>query len=469
VSVIIPTRSLDLVRTALTSIAADADGDVPFETIVVVNGAGDDFADELSRSASGIEIVRSGANRGVAGGYNLGRPAASGDLIVLMHDDVEVEQGWMRSWVEAADSHPEAGVIGCKVLFPDGRLRGAGNILWRDGSTSPPWHGEPPSPDSFDVPRTVDYSASCSLLVRAETWDAVGGLNDDLFPAQYVDVDLAMSARRLGWSVLYWPRSRVRHRSGDDAGLRWRWFLATRNRRRFVACWADDLARQPICDGDVDAAIARAEAWRPDGNRRDLPSRATAVRDDAFYEALDRDVRSAYTRELESTIDAADMQHAMVSTDGGDEAVYLLGRRIEFKAGGAGPQFRSVGGHDPEDWGQWLGAQPFVLELPLAELGSLVPTPVPVTLELELVHYVHERRPISMLSVVVDGRPIVTMRERRTGLVRHIVDIGVDDVAWRPRVLTIVLTGEDAMSPLDAHQSRDSRPLSAGIVALTVS
>ena len=79
-------------------------------------------------------------------------------------------------------------------------------ILWRDATTSPPWIGDAPDPDSFNQPRAVDYCGSSSLLVRAVAWDAVGGLDERIYPAYYVDVDLSMALRSRGWSVLYQPR-----------------------------------------------------------------------------------------------------------------------------------------------------------------------------------------------------------------------------------------------------------------------
>ena len=249
-------------------------------------------------------------NRGVAGGYNLGRTAASGELIVMIHDDVEVEPGWLRAWVDATDRYPDAGVVGSKVLFPDGRLRGAGSILWRDATTSPPWHGESPSPETFDTPRLIDYSASCSLLVRAETWDAMGGLDDEFFPAYYVDVDVAMSARRLGWSVVYWPGSCVRHRGGDSRQLRWRSFVWARNWRRFVERWNDDLQRQPVNDGNIEAAVALAASWSPPAPGSPLPPRSTADRDDSFYLTLEGELNTSYIRHLETTLDDAEQQLA---------------------------------------------------------------------------------------------------------------------------------------------------------------
>src|SRR5262249_11859966 len=154
-------------------------------------------------------------NLGLAGAGNRGRALAKGELLVLLHDDAEVEPGWLEALVEAADRHPEAGAIGGKVLFPDGRLQSAGMILWRDATTSPPWtKGTTPDPAAFDRPRAVDYCGTCSLLVRAAVWDAAGGLDERLFPVYFVDVDLAMAIRRMGRVVLYEPRSVIRHHQG---------------------------------------------------------------------------------------------------------------------------------------------------------------------------------------------------------------------------------------------------------------
>ena len=117
----------------LRSLAAQPD-DPSFETIVVLNGAEDEVR-EVATGASGVKVVESVVNRGFAGGANLGRAAASGEFIVLLHDDAEAQEGWLSALVRCADEHPEAGAIGSRVLNPDGTLQNAGTVLWRDAST----------------------------------------------------------------------------------------------------------------------------------------------------------------------------------------------------------------------------------------------------------------------------------------------------------------------------------------------
>ena len=162
VSVIIPcTSEFELLLACLRSLAADGPAAIPYETIVVLNDAGGRRRGEAAQGRRRDPGGRLGVNLGLAGAGNRGRAVASGELLVLLHDDAEVEPGWLEALVATADAHPEAGAVGSLVLFPDGRLQSAGMILWRDAVTSPPWFGgEPPPPSAFDRLRAVDYSGT---------------------------------------------------------------------------------------------------------------------------------------------------------------------------------------------------------------------------------------------------------------------------------------------------------------------
>jgi GT2 family glycosyltransferase len=279
VSVIIPAGAAPgLLSACLGSLARHRPRAIPYETIVVRNGAA--LAanplpepSETGRAAeieaylaamTGVRLVSAGVNLGVAGAGNAGRAVARGEYLVLLHDDAEIQAGWLEALVETADRHPEAGAVGGKVLHPDGSLQNAGMVLWRDATTSPPWAGEPPPlPSEFDRLRAVDYCGTSSLLVRAASWDAAGGLDERFFPAYYVDVDLCMALRRLGQIVLYEPRSRIRHHRGGSADRRFREFVTRRNRERFRVKWREDLEdyepAAPSSPAAVERALARAE------------------------------------------------------------------------------------------------------------------------------------------------------------------------------------------------------------------
>jgi GT2 family glycosyltransferase len=290
----------------LDSIARNTGDEVPFETIVVLNGSPDAVVRFVRNGVAGIEVVESPVNRGVAGGYNLGRRSATGEFLVLLHDDTEVLPGWLEALVQAADETPEAGAIGSRLLNSDGTLQAAGFVVWRDGGTSPVGSNEPGDGPAFQERRIVDSCGSASLLVRAATWDAVGGLEERLFPAYYVDVDLCMKVRRNGEIVVYESGSRVIHRrSGMSMAPDFRRFVVERNRRLFLEKWREDLpAYLSRKERGLEEAAERA-AGQSAGRRRAQPAwpesggRSEAVLSDADYVAAELALKEDYIAELE--------------------------------------------------------------------------------------------------------------------------------------------------------------------------
>ena len=259
VSAIIPSSTrLDLLHACLRSLERFGPAAIPYETIVVLNEATPEAEIQLRETATGIQVVSSPVNLGLAGAGNRGRALARGEFLILLHDDAEIEPGWMESLVETADAHPEAGAIGGKVLHPDGRLQWAGGILWRTAITSRPWVGEAPPPTAFDRLRAVDFCGTSSLLIRAALWDFIGGLDEQFYPAYYVDVDLAMAIRKLGFVVLYQPNSRIRHHQAASSDSGFKEFLMDRNQLLCVEKWSAALENHEPYEGGSPAAVERA-------------------------------------------------------------------------------------------------------------------------------------------------------------------------------------------------------------------
>jgi O-antigen biosynthesis protein len=313
VSIVVPSAAdQQLLFACLRSLERHLPASIPTETIVVLDGAPEGAAARVEAAAPGARVVASSVRLGLARSGNRGRRVARGELLALLHDDSEIEAGWLEALVAAADAHPEAGAVGGLVLFPDGTLQGAGVILWRDGATSPPWAGAPPRPDAFDRPRTVDFCGSNALLVRATAWDAAGGLDERFFPAYFVDANLAMGLRAAGWSVLFEPRARNRHHRGASLRPRFREWVSGRNREALVAKWPGALAEHEPWDGPtaegIQRAIARAEeragrlarAVRRRGNPPPGMGEVDAADE---RRALEQDLalHGAYARHLEET------------------------------------------------------------------------------------------------------------------------------------------------------------------------
>jgi GT2 family glycosyltransferase len=256
--IIVATSSFDLLRACLESLERFGPNTIPFETILVLNNARPEVEAVLSATVTGVKITGSAVNLGLAGAANRGRSLANGEFLLILHDDAEVEPGWMEALVETAVAHPEAGAVGGKVLHPDGRLQLAGGIVWRTAILSAPWVGEAPPPTAFDRLRAVDFCGSSSLLIRAALWDFVGGLDEQFYPVYYVDADLAMTMWKHGFAVLYQPNSRIRHHQYASTDPAFRRFLIRRNRRLFLEKWGAALRNHEPYVGDSPAAFERA-------------------------------------------------------------------------------------------------------------------------------------------------------------------------------------------------------------------
>jgi GT2 family glycosyltransferase len=245
---------------------------VSHEILVLLNGADDDvhaMFDARATRVHRVRVLESPVNLGFAAGSNMGAAASTGRYLAFLNDDTEVEAGWLQSLVEIADLDPRVGAVGSCILFPDGSVQELGSIIWQDGSTMGLGRGEPPESPAVSFVREVDYCSACSLLVRREAWDAVGGFCEDYFPAYYEDVDLCLSIRALGYRVLCAPRSRVRHHEGGSSDPGFRLFLHRYQRRRFRQRWGHVLPAFEPPNPESAAAVNRA-AFRARGCPRRL-------------------------------------------------------------------------------------------------------------------------------------------------------------------------------------------------------
>jgi GT2 family glycosyltransferase/glycosyltransferase involved in cell wall biosynthesis len=298
------------------------------EILILLNDADDDVRAMLEAQAMPVRILESPVNLGFAGGCNMTAAAATGRYLAFLNDDTEVEPGWLQSLVEIADSDPSVGAVGSCILFPDGSIQESGSIIWRDGSTMGLGRGESPGSPGVSFVRRVDYCSACSLLVRREAWNAVGGFCEDYFPAYYEDVDLCLSIRALGYRVLYTPRSRVRHDEGGSSDPGFRLFLHRYQRRRFRQRWGHLLQEFEPPNPSSSAAVRRAEF-----RARGCPRRLLLVDD----RLPDRTIGSGFGRMRDAVVELSEAGYAVSiwPTGGLNETLHELGMRgIETISGG---------------------------------------------------------------------------------------------------------------------------------------
>ncbi|WP_408640319.1 glycosyltransferase, partial [Saccharomonospora halophila] len=217
VSVIIPVYGKwPWTRRCLASIARRPPV-TPFEVIVVDDASPDDTAERIA-SCAGVRLVRTERNGGFIGACNLGAGHARGELLMFLNNDTEVHDGWLDESAAVLRDDSGIGLVGSKLVYPNGTLQECGGIVWADGSGSNYGRGSPADEPRFATLRDVDYCSGAALLVRGDVFETVGGFDPRYAPAYYEDTDLAFAVRAAGYRTVVQPASVVIHDEGVSNG-----------------------------------------------------------------------------------------------------------------------------------------------------------------------------------------------------------------------------------------------------------
>jgi len=189
---------------------------IPYEVIVVDNASSVDTSQMLA-AMEGIQVIRNQDNKGFVVACNQGAEAGEGNYYLFLNNDTEVTRGWLEAMLKPFEDE-RVGIVGAKLIYPDGRLQEAGNIIWEDGTGWNYGRGDDPDLPQYSYMKEVDYCSAACLLIRKNLWLKLGGFDHRYAPAYYEDTDLCFAARQQGYKVIYQPEARVVHYEGISAG-----------------------------------------------------------------------------------------------------------------------------------------------------------------------------------------------------------------------------------------------------------
>lgn len=217
------------------------------EVIVVDDGSSDDTV-MLLRQVDGLRLQVREANGGFIAACNDGLALARGEYVVFLNNDTVPQPGWLDALLATFDTEPATGIVGARLLYPDGRLQEAGGAIYRDGSADKLGRLREPAHPAFSFLRRVDYCSGAAIAVPRALMVELGGFDRHYAPAFYEDTDLAMKVRARGLQVLCNPASEVVHVEGATAGTDTRHGVKAHqvvNQERFAARWTRELAGHP--------------------------------------------------------------------------------------------------------------------------------------------------------------------------------------------------------------------------------
>ncbi|MEE4297247.1 MAG: glycosyltransferase [Wenzhouxiangella sp.] len=260
-SIIVPVfNKVAYTAACLESITEHA-GSVEFEVIVVDDCSSDHTAEFLA-NCEGVHVVKNAKNTGFIASCNAGAARAKGEFLVFLNNDTTVTESWLERLLDTFADFPDAGVVGARLAYPNGRLQEAGGIIFSDASGWNYGRNEDPTQPQYNFTSEADYVSGACLAISRDLFEDLNGFDNYYAPAYYEDTDLCFRVRQHGRKVYCQPACTIIHHegvsSGTDESSGTKRYQAI-NRDKFRERWAEALQRQPQHSIDTD---------RPDPVRR---------------------------------------------------------------------------------------------------------------------------------------------------------------------------------------------------------
>ncbi|CAN7742630.1 glycosyltransferase [Paenibacillus sp. LjRoot153] len=252
VSIIIPVHNKwDFTYKCLVSIVQNTHG-IPYE-IIVMDDHSNDLTARIGHFVKQVTVIRNKVKRGFLHNCNHGAAISKGKYVLFLNNDTIVTPGWLAHLLSLPEKDPTIGIIGSKLIYPDGRLQEAGGIVYNNGYA---WNfGRLDNPDKheYNYVKEVDYISGASIMIRKDVWNRIGGFDEHFAPAYSEDVDIAFKARQHGYKVIYQPKSVVLHYEGVSHGTDLNSGIKKYqviNQQKFREKWAGVLQRDQLADGE---------------------------------------------------------------------------------------------------------------------------------------------------------------------------------------------------------------------------
>lgn len=187
-----------------------------FEVLVSDNGSRDGSQEMIRQNFAKVKLIENNVNLGFSKGNNVALREASGKYLLLLNSDTEVRADTFEKSVKRMEQDDKIGILGCKILLPNGELDKAcrrkfpnprnsflrlfGLKKFSDYNITGPINGE----------QEVDAVMGAYLIIRKTVTDKIGFLDEDYF-MYGEDLDWCWRAKHAGYKVLYYPSPEITH------------------------------------------------------------------------------------------------------------------------------------------------------------------------------------------------------------------------------------------------------------------
>jgi GT2 family glycosyltransferase/glycosyltransferase involved in cell wall biosynthesis len=222
-----------------------------YEILIVDSGTDDpamlDWLAAMTQlGAAMLRVLRYAGDANDAAIRNFAASLAHGDYLLLLSPQAVIcNSDWLDELLNHAQ-RPEVGVVGARILSPQGSIVSAGLILGLGGAVGSPFAGEAADSRGYmqRLHMTQNWSAVSDqcLMVRKEVFDSQGQLDEVTFTQGLGDVDLCLRVNNNGYLVVWTPYSSVvLAPEGEESTPE----VCVREQDAFYRKWLPKIARDP--------------------------------------------------------------------------------------------------------------------------------------------------------------------------------------------------------------------------------
>lgn len=209
--------------------------------VIVFNNASTDKTKELLDRCENIVVINNPVNVGFVGATNGAAALATGQLVLMMNNDITITSGTLNDAAKLFDFEENIGAVGALLKLATSRVQEAGAIIYRDGSTNGFLRHRKHALAEGMFVRDVDYCSGAFLLLDRKNFIGIGGLDEVFAPGYYEETDLCMRIRSLGNRVVYTPELVLSHFEFGSFASGAAFERMERNRKIFVDRWKREI------------------------------------------------------------------------------------------------------------------------------------------------------------------------------------------------------------------------------------
>lgn len=198
-----------------------------YEVIVMDNQSPDESWKTLISEFPRVKFVENTANEGFAKANNKAAKIASGEYILLLNPDTEIEGDYMKKILDFADVQTDFGCLGIRLhdlqenFLPESK-RSVPDVFNSFEKLFSPFHHKKSSKKSYyrnDIAETsiseIEVITGAFLLMKRELYLKIGGLDESYF-MYGEDIDLCYTLLRNGYKNWYLGQYSALHIKGES-------------------------------------------------------------------------------------------------------------------------------------------------------------------------------------------------------------------------------------------------------------